>query len=253
MLLWICDAPALNVADTRLFNPFSKPTDANMHTHTCEQEEEGALDLPPELRADEHLIVEKGVIKSRLAGGFVPFFLKRLALCLRLSIDTNPVNKHIPTHPTEKAAIPPLPAHLLPPPECKGKGGSSDKKKKKKQKKTKREQQQDEEAEGEAAAADAAQGGGAGSGGLEKTVEELLRDYVPASVEGKRPFYCRVCRFQGGRCVFGFWLGLYECEGGGGGGVSVVGWTSTIEMSTLSLPGPRRPADLNKPNTQNRQ
>lgn len=94
---------------------------------------------------------------------------------------------------------------MLPPPECKGKGGRSDKKKKQK-KKTKREQQQDEEAEGAAAAVDAAQGGGAGAGGLEKTVEELLRDYVPASVEGKRPFYCRVCRFQGGRCVFLGWV-----------------------------------------------
>lgn len=32
--------------------------------------------------------------------------------------------------------------------------------------------------------------------GLEKTVNEMLRHYVPASLE-KRPFYCRVCRFQG--------------------------------------------------------
>ncbi|CAE7556400.1 unnamed protein product, partial [Symbiodinium microadriaticum] len=32
--------------------------------------------------------------------------------------------------------------------------------------------------------------------GLEKTVNELLRHYVPASLE-KKPFYCRVCRFTG--------------------------------------------------------
>lgn len=32
--------------------------------------------------------------------------------------------------------------------------------------------------------------------GLESTVRELLRNYEPASIE-KRPFYCRVCKFQG--------------------------------------------------------
>jgi hypothetical protein len=34
------------------------------------------------------------------------------------------------------------------------------------------------------------------SSGLEATVRELLRNYEPASLE-KRPFYCRVCKFQG--------------------------------------------------------
>lgn len=32
--------------------------------------------------------------------------------------------------------------------------------------------------------------------GFEKTVQDLLQNYEPASIE-KRPFYCRVCRFQG--------------------------------------------------------
>ena len=32
--------------------------------------------------------------------------------------------------------------------------------------------------------------------GLEKTVMELLRNYQPSSSE-KRPFWCRICRFQG--------------------------------------------------------
>jgi hypothetical protein len=32
--------------------------------------------------------------------------------------------------------------------------------------------------------------------GLEKTVREMLKNYEPASYE-KRPFYCRICRFQG--------------------------------------------------------
>jgi hypothetical protein len=32
--------------------------------------------------------------------------------------------------------------------------------------------------------------------GLEKTVMEMLRNYQPSSSE-KRPFWCRVCRFQG--------------------------------------------------------
>lgn len=37
---------------------------------------------------------------------------------------------------------------------------------------------------------------GKASSGLEATVRELLRNYEPASLE-KRPFYCRVCKFQG--------------------------------------------------------
>lgn len=37
---------------------------------------------------------------------------------------------------------------------------------------------------------------GARDTGLEATVRELLRQYEPASLE-KRPFYCRVCKFQG--------------------------------------------------------
>ena len=32
--------------------------------------------------------------------------------------------------------------------------------------------------------------------GFNSTVEELLQNYEPASVE-RKPFYCRVCRFQG--------------------------------------------------------
>lgn len=32
--------------------------------------------------------------------------------------------------------------------------------------------------------------------GIEATVRELLKNYEPSSVE-KRPFYCRVCKFQG--------------------------------------------------------
>ena len=114
-----------------------------------------------------------------------------------------------PKQPTEEAAIPPLPSHLLPPPECKGKGGGDNKKKK--NKKTRKEKQEEEAAAAAAAAAPPEQQDERRKEGLEKTVEEMLRDYVPASVEGKRPFYCRVCRFQGGRCVnwnLGWCVGL---------------------------------------------
>lgn len=121
------------------------------------------------------------------------------------SINTHDTSISEHTRTTDEAAIPPLPAHLLPPPECKGKGGG---KGKKKQKKTKKERvqeaaaaaakEEEEEEEGKAKR----EGEGIRKEGLEKTVEEMLRDYVPASVEGKRPFYCRVCRFQGARCVF---------------------------------------------------
>ena len=32
--------------------------------------------------------------------------------------------------------------------------------------------------------------------GMEKTIREMLKDYIPASVE-RKPFWCRICRFQG--------------------------------------------------------
>jgi hypothetical protein len=32
--------------------------------------------------------------------------------------------------------------------------------------------------------------------GMEKTIREMLKDYTPASAE-RRPFWCRICRFQG--------------------------------------------------------
>lgn len=35
-----------------------------------------------------------------------------------------------------------------------------------------------------------------GMSGLESTIREMLRNYEPASLE-KKPFYCRICRFQG--------------------------------------------------------
>lgn len=129
-----------------------------------------------------------------------------------ITIYTYPYHQH--TTKTEEAAIPPLPAHLLPPPECKGKGGvkgGDDKKKKqKKKKKTKREADEGKE-ERELQEVQEGEKEERRREGLERTVEELLRDYVPASVEGKRPFYCRVCRFQGNRWEiwvgFGVWVG----------------------------------------------
>lgn len=33
-------------------------------------------------------------------------------------------------------------------------------------------------------------------GGMEKTIREMLRDYTPTSVD-RKPFWCRICRFQG--------------------------------------------------------
>jgi hypothetical protein len=166
---------------------------------------------------------------------------------------TDPTPKR---HDTEEAAIPPLPAHLLPPPECKGKGGGKSGKKKKKM--TKKEQDAllpRPTTTDEAAVSGGQEGREQGERrkeGLERTVEELLRDYVPASVEGKRPFYCRICRFQGGRCVDG-WLGcMCVCVRRlwGWGSDKWVGWIESSQ-ERIHCPSPtfNRPSS-SKPPTQ---
>ncbi len=103
----------------------------------------------------------------------------------------------------EEAAIPPLPSHLLPLPECKGKGGTATKKKRKTRKEKQaeeaaaaeeeKEEEEEEETEGRS---QQKQQPVPRNSGLEQTVSEMLQNYQPASQE-KRPFYCRICRYQG--------------------------------------------------------
>ena len=77
---------------------------------------------------------------------------------------------------SDEAPIAPLTAKYLPAPNC----GVTTKKdqSKKKQKKTFFPSSENEKS------------------GLEKTVAELLKNYQPSSSE-RRPFWCRICRFQG--------------------------------------------------------
>lgn len=89
--------------------------------------------------------------------------------------------------PLDAEKIEPLPAHLLPRPGC---GTQKDDKKKKKKKTGPKAKDVD----GTAAAAPAP------SRGLDSAVKELLANYEARSSE-RVPFYCRVCQFQGERCV----------------------------------------------------
>ena len=81
-----------------------------------------------------------------------------------------------------------LPRHYLPDPKCgvpKKDNNGNIKTKKPKKKKSNNDTSEP-----------ATSSGTVVNSGLEKTVTELLRHYVPASLE-KRAFYCRVCRFTG--------------------------------------------------------
>lgn len=75
---------------------------------------------------------------------------------------------------TDEAAIAPLSLQHLPAAGC----GNTTKKEKKKPKKLPRTAAEEDKS------------------GLEKTVMEMLRNYQPSSSE-RRPFWCRICRFQG--------------------------------------------------------
>jgi hypothetical protein len=79
---------------------------------------------------------------------------------------------------SDEASIAPLSAQHLPAPDCGNTTKKQDSKPKKKPKKLPPSAAEHERT------------------GLEKTVLELLRNYQPSSSE-KRPFWCRVCRFQG--------------------------------------------------------
>lgn len=95
--------------------------------------------------------------------------------------------------PLEAEKIEPLPAHLLPRPGC-GVQKASSKKKPKKKKGPKV-----DKAPGVPAGAAGATTPGP-SRGLDSAVKELMANYEARSSE-RVPFYCRVCQFQGDRCV----------------------------------------------------
>lgn len=102
--------------------------------------------------------------------------------------------------PLEAEKIEPLPAHLLPRPGC---GVPKDKKKKKKPKKPKKPKSGAKGEGGGGGGGDTAAAAAAGpapSQGLDSAVKELLANYEARSSE-RVPFYCRVCQFQGERCV----------------------------------------------------
>lgn len=84
-------------------------------------------------------------------------------------------------------SIAPLPSNMLPLPMPKPKIKSTDREKKLKSGK-RAVKFADESDKGTISQEDRS--------GLEKTVREMLKHYEPASHE-KRPFYCRICRFQG--------------------------------------------------------
>jgi len=115
----------------------------------------------------------------------------------------------------KEAAIPPLPPHLLPLPECKGKGGGrvplpdSDGRSGGRKRLTRKEKiASDRMQQGNGGAQSTGDPAGplpplqpsssasSAGAGLAQTVAELLSNYQPASSE-RRPFYCRICRFQG--------------------------------------------------------
>lgn len=91
--------------------------------------------------------------------------------------------------PLEAEKIEPLPSHLLPRPGCGMQKASSKKKKPKKTGGPKVEGKPDV----------AATPGP--SRGLDSAVKELMANYEARSSE-RVPFYCRVCQFQGDRCVY---------------------------------------------------
>lgn len=84
------------------------------------------------------------------------------------------------TASVDEASIAPLPAQHLPAADC----GNTTKKQADSTKKQKKQKKQPPTAAEQERS------------GLEKTVHEMLRNYQPSSSE-KRPFWCRVCRFQG--------------------------------------------------------
>ena len=96
--------------------------------------------------------------------------------------------------PLEAEKIEPLPAHLLPRPGCGVPKANSKKKKPKKAKRGAKDEGVD------------AGGAAPAPSGLDSAVKELLANYEARSSE-RVPFYCRVCQFQGERCVSG---GVYR-------------------------------------------